>query len=136
MSTESQPQLVAATSYAKPGLSVAAFTGIVVWPLVVAALAYVITVREVDKRMEGSVAQRADVVVVDDVALIRMAIDEGADRFDPNAVMNGIRKIVERNGLNNTILLSQSMIMYAPPANRIQVRNEAKEETPSRTITK
>jgi len=123
-------------SRAGGGMSLGAFTFMLVWPLVVAGVAVGYMNHRADKRMVEMINTRPDVAVVDDIALIKLAIDNGADRYNPASVMTEIGRIVDKNNLENTILLSQSMILYAPPSNRIRVSPNAGQPQPVREIGK
>lgn len=107
-------------------LSTTAWMAILVYPLIVSAATILWSDHQSNRRMEALIAERPDIAVVDDIALIQLAIDNGADRYQPAAILAEISDIVKANGMENTILLSKSMIMYAPDANRLDVRSEDK----------
>lgn len=117
-------------------MSTGMFSLVLVWPLVVAGLTVAYINKVADERMTALIDKRPDVAVVDDIALIKLAIDNGADRYNPGSVMTEIGKIVDKHDLEDTILLSQSMILYAPPANRIRVNPGAGQAEPTREIGK
>lgn len=136
-STAAAPAASAAAPEAKSGgMSTAMFSFVLIWPLVVAGLSIAYLDKKGDERMQALIDKRPDVAVVDDIALIKLAIDNGADRYNPGSIMTEIGKIVDKHELENTILLSQSMIMYAPPANRIRVNPGPVQSEPAREIGK
>lgn len=117
----------------KSGMSTSMFVMLLVWPLVVAGGLGFWLDKRADARVQDVLGNRPDVAVVDDIALIKLAIDQGADRYNPASVLEGIGKIVHKNGLENTVLLSQSMVMYAPQPMRIHVA-ATKATSPEREI--
>lgn len=142
MSTETtlpiEPVHVPATKAApteRSGMSSSMFAMLLLWPLCVAGALGLWFEQRNEARMQAMIDSRPDMAVVDDIALIKLAIDSGADRYNPASVMEGIGKIVDKNGLADTVLLSQSMVMYAPPANRIHVAIDSAEK-PAREITR
>lgn len=81
----------------------------------------IIIEHRVDAKVEQAILARPDLAVVDDIGLVRLAIANGADRFKPAEVTAEIERIVAGAGLEKTILVSRSMVMYSPPEARIEV---------------
>lgn len=77
--------------------------------------------KRVEDQVEAALLQRPDIAVVDDLGLVRLAISNGADRYDPAQVSSEIERMVEGAGLGDTILLSRSMVIYTPPEASIDV---------------
>ena len=109
------------------GIGLMAWFAIICWPLLVATATYVY----LNKRM---VEMTPDVLVVDDIALIKLAIDNGADRYNPDEIRGEVDRIVRSNGMDNSILLSRSMILYAPTRNQVSVSARAEPAEPVRTM--
>lgn len=95
----------------------------------------VIIERRVDAKVEQALLHRPDIAVVDDLGLVRLAISNGANRYDPAEMTSEIERMVESAGLGDTILLSQSMVIYSPPEAEIEVSApKAAPTTPRREI--
>jgi len=94
------------------------------WPIVIATAAMYWSGKQHAKSLEDLAASRPEVVVVDDLALLELVIERGADPTDPRELFEGIKLVVEENGLDNTVLLSESMVMYTPDPARIVIRKE------------
>lgn len=109
------------------GIGLMAWFAIICWPLLVATATYI----HLNKKM---VEMTPDVLVVDDIALIKLAIDNGADRYNPDAIRDEVDRIVRSSGMDNSILLSRSMILYAPTRNQVSVSARAEPAEPTRTM--
>lgn len=131
--TQTAPAKAVASTASPPSLTTTAWMVVLCWPLIVGAATMIWTNKQSTERMETLIATRPDIAVVDDVALIKLAMDNGADRFSPASVIAEIEAIVKRNGMEDTILLSRSMIMYAPESKRLDVRS-APDSTPVREL--
>ena len=133
---ESKP--VAPTAAAKSGLksgwfSDAAMTAMIA--VVVSITAGFVIERRVETKIEQALMARPDIAVVDDLGLVRLAISNGANRYDPAQVSSEIERLVEGAGLGDTILLSQSMVIYSPPGAEIDVAApKLRDESPRREI--
>lgn len=111
-------------------------------PVLLAVVASLATGYFVEKRVEDNLEQRlgeerpyqAGVAVVDDIGLIRLAIDRGADRFNTKSVSDEITRIVQEAGLEGTVLISPSQVLYAPPEAMIDVAQPAPRPEPSRPV--
>lgn len=95
-------------------LSTATWFGILGWPIIVGTLCVLWNGHKTREAVETLRAERPDVAVVDDFALIKLAIDNGASRTSAQEISSEIARIVKGSGMDNTILLSRSMILYAP----------------------
>lgn len=103
-----------ATGERKGGVGLMAWFAIICWPLLVATAVYVYQGKKLADRTP-------DVLVVDDIALIKLAMNNGADRNSPDSIRAEVDRIVAANGMQNSILLSRSMILYAPPGSQVSV---------------
>lgn len=96
-----------------------------VGPVTLAAAASIAVGLVVEHRMEARLAEMAPagpaVVVVDDIGLVRLAIENGADRYNPQAIASEIERLVAEAGLGDSVLISQSMVLYSPEEARIEV---------------
>lgn len=77
--------------------------------------------KRVEQKLEEALRSRPDIAVVDDIGLVQLAIQKGADRYNPAQVSSVIEQMVGDAGLQDTILVSRSMVMYSPPESRIEV---------------
>lgn len=111
-------------------------------PAILAVLASLATGYLVEKRIEARLDAQASerqpyqagVAVVDDIGLIRLAIERGADRFNTKSVSDEIARIVEEAGLQDTVLISPSQVLYAPPDVMIDVAAPKAAPEPSRPV--
>lgn len=87
--------------------------------VLVCVVASVVIEHRVDARVSQVLQERPQIAVVDDIGLVRLAISNGADRFNPAEVTAEIERMVTNAGLQDTILVSQSMVMYSPPDARV-----------------
>ena len=95
------------------------------WPLVVAVGAGYIIDKRAAANLSAELLARPQIAVVDEVAMVGLALDAGADRYDPRSVARTVGKIVERNGYGDSILLSKSMVLYAPDTAELAVSSDA-----------
>lgn len=94
------------------------------WPIIIATAAMYWSGHQQAQALAELVASRPEVVVVDDLALLELVIDRGADPADPRDLFLGIKQVVEENGLENAVLLSESMVMHTPDPARVVIRKE------------
>lgn len=87
--------------------------------VLVSVCAGMIIEHRVQERVSHALQERPQIAVVDDIGLIRLAINNGADRFNPAEVTSEIERMVVQAGLEDTILVSQSMVLYSPPESRV-----------------
>lgn len=107
-----------------------------VWTIVVCAAmcaaTYFLATRATSEQIDTALTDRPDIAIVDDVALVRLAIGNGADRYKPKEVLEEIERMVKSAGMSNSVLLSQSMVLYSPP--HIRVDTAPPDEKPRREI--
>jgi len=103
--------------------------------VLVCVLASFVIEHRVEARVAKLMQERPQIAVVDDIGLVRLAISNGADRFNPAEVTAEIERMVAKAGLQDTILVSQSMVMYTPPQARISTADPEPESiSPVREI--
>ena len=108
---------------ASAGLSLGSLALILLYPLVVTGLGGVWANQKAEEKVMVQALKSPPVVVVDDLSLIKLAIDNGANRYHAREVSAEIARIVQNAGMGDSIVLSKSMILYAPDSNEVRVRN-------------
>lgn len=91
------------------------------WPVVVVAFGLYWNSKRQEAALAEATASVPEIVVVDDIALVSLAIENGADQYRPAEIMQEIGRIVERNGLGDAVLLSKSMVLYSPVERQMSV---------------
>lgn len=95
--------------------------------------------RRADARIRDALMVRPDIAVVNDIGLVQLAISNGANRYNPQEVTAEIERMIKAAGLEDTILVSRSMVMYAPmeatievaePTPKVEVKAAAREIRP------
>lgn len=120
--TKSQPETPAgaAAMPARSGLLLDLAVPVML-ALVTSAVVGFIVEKRLTARFATEKPDRPPVAVVDDIGLIRLAIENGANRYNPKEVAAEVERMVIDAGLEDTVLISQSMVLYSPPDARIEV---------------
>ncbi len=77
--------------------------------------------RRADARIHDALMARPDIAVVNDIGLVQLAISNGANRYNAQEITAEIERMIKGAGLEDTILVSRSMVMYAPSEATIEV---------------
>lgn len=93
------------------------------WPLLVVAGATLWLMHRQDAMVASILETRPEVVVVDEIALTRLAIQAGANRYDANSVHRQIGQIMAANGRSDTLVIGSAGVLYAP--DHIRAKTEA-----------
>lgn len=107
----------------RPQLSLGIWLVLLCWPIVVATLALLWNQHQTERAVAAAAAELPKVAVVDELDLLQMVIDSGVDQTNPRAMLAGIDSMIQSSGLGDTIVVSKSMVMYAPEKAQIVIRN-------------
>jgi|GEM_PF-4243709 hypothetical protein len=105
------------TRATSPGATTMQMIFMFAWPLVLATVMTVHLGNRMDRRMESV----PEIVVADDLALIRMAIANGAPENNRTLFLAEVQRILDASGFANAVVVSESMVLGAPEGSRLQV---------------
>ena len=99
------------------GMGAGTLLMLLAWPTVLAGVLFF----AINHRLDVELESRPRVSIVDEVKLVKLAIDNGANRQRPLEVMAKIEDMIKDAGLEDNILLGKSMIMYSPRGLQLDV---------------